>query len=112
MKFIKDGEIYKVIWISGPKHNLLGLVFTDQNIKKDQVKLIQLNNNRNEADIVNSLDIKEQVFAGLNEINSQLALNYNIKEIHYVSSDTPSADIYKELTKEIIKKLNGGFEFE
>lgn len=112
MRFIKDGEIYKIIWISGPRHNLLCLVFSDQNIEDDKIEVIALTSKINHSTRVDPLEVKEQVISGMKEINNQLNTDYKLKQIQFVPSDTPSTDIYKELTKEIIKRLATGGKFE
>lgn len=103
MQFIFDGNIYKAIKISGPKHNILGLALDDIG-RISECKIVALYNKNPEINISAS-DVMEQVQAGIQEINKQFGVNYAASQIQYVPADTPSQTIYKELTMEILKRI-------
>jgi hypothetical protein len=103
MQFIFDGNIYKAIKISGPKHNILGLAI-DATGHIKECKIVTLDETNPEINI-NPSDVEEQVQAGIREINQQFGVNFVVKEIQYVPADTPSKTIYKELTIEILKRV-------
>jgi len=110
MQFIFDGEVYKVIRVTGPSHNLLGISFSNSKNSLVETEILQISDNKNET--IFGKDVKEQVLLGLNEINEELDTNYKIKKIQFVISDTPSDIIYKELTKEIIKRIENQDNFK
>jgi len=108
MQFIKDGEVYKVIRITGPTHNIVGLVFSD--IPNCEINVVPLGE-KTEISKISAEAVKKQVIEGLELINSELGLQYKIKEIQFDPSDSPSKCIYKELTMEIVNHVNFGHTF-
>jgi hypothetical protein len=109
MQFFYDVNVYKSIKISGPKHNMLGLIFSDNN-DSGAIEILILDS-KNEDINITSADVVEQVQAGIEEIYQQEGVRYAVKQIQFVPSDTPSNDIYKELTIGIIKRLIAGADF-
>lgn len=103
MQFLFDGNIYKAIKISGPKHNILGLAL-DCMGRISGCKIVVLDNKNPEINISSS-DVVKQVQAGIQEINQQFGVSYSASQIQYVPADTPSQTIYKELTMEILKRI-------
>src|SRR5438105_4060843 len=110
MLFIKEKNIYKVIKITGPKHNLLGLSFCG-NIDKNNIEIIELPISTNEKQQISSSVIKAQVCAGIEEINAKSINKYKIDKIYFIPSDSFSEVVYKELTIEIIKRLEQSDKF-
>jgi hypothetical protein len=109
MQYIYDSDTYKVARISGPTHNLLGLAFGDcENCPLEVVPLKK----KDDDDGIDADDVREQVLSGIQEINEELGVNYKVRKIQFVPSDTSSRTVYKELTKEIVRKIeegDGGF---
>lgn len=112
MQFLFDGEFYKAIKITGPKHNLLGLRFTSANDIIKKLEVIALQKDKNSAVTITVDEVKNQVMKGLDEINEELNTNYKIIQIQFIPSDTASTTVYKELTKEIVKQLVTGNGFQ
>jgi hypothetical protein len=108
MQFIYDGNFYKAIRVTGPKHNLLGLSFGDIDINAEIVALEIANG---EVESVEANDVMEQVKAGVANANMELGVDYKIVSIQYVPSDSPSKTVYAELAKEIVKRLANKNEF-
>ncbi len=102
MQFLFDGVVYKVIKISGPKHNMLGLVLGKNN---RVIETIALKSTAGVQDNVSPIDVEQQVIRGVEEVYLEFGVKYEVKQIQFVSSDTPSANVYKELTIEILKKI-------
>jgi hypothetical protein len=109
MQFIFDGRVYKAIKITGPKHNLLGLVIDNKN-HSTKCEIICLEDKSKEINI-NSVEVMAQVLEGIEEINNQFGLNYAVRQIQFIPADTPSKTVYKELTIEIFKRLISEGEF-
>jgi hypothetical protein len=106
MKFIKDGECYKVVRITGPAHNILGLVFADTDFDESKIEMLALDNKKDELAKINAYDVKYYVVLGIGEINKQLNTDYKLKRIIFLPSDTPSLEAYRELAKQIIIRLH------
>jgi len=106
MQYIYDGEFYKAVKISGPKHNLLGISFG----MCDCPKILSLNKKSDES-LIDENDVLSQVKNGIEKINEELGAEYSVSQIQFVSSDTPSEVIYDELAQEIVKRLHQGGEF-
>ena len=105
MIFTYDGEFYKIVKITGPSHNLLGLSFFNNNEDIIETSIIALDEKNSKVQNIEKKDIMQQVKLGLEEANKKFSVNYKIKKIQYLKSDTYSSEIYKELTKIIIKNL-------
>jgi len=108
MQYVFDGELYKIIKITGPQHNMLALGF-GESLAAIEVKDLK----KSKDNVINifPLQVRNQVLRGLNEINEELGTNYKVVKIQFVSSDSPSETIYVELSKEIVKRLNAGEKF-
>ena len=110
MQFFYDGKMYKAIRITGPKHNILGLSFTDTQ-ENFCVEINDLEKNSVESNI-DSSDVESQVMKAVSESNKEFNTTYRVKKIEFISSDAPSSNAYKELTKAIIRRLVLGKEFK
>lgn len=108
MQFIYDGNFYKVVRVTGPRHNLLGLSFGDIDINAEVVALEIANG---EVELVEAKDVLEQVKTGVAAANMELGVDYKIMSIQYVPSDSPSKTVYAELAKEIVRRLANEGEF-
>jgi hypothetical protein len=105
MQYLFDGEFYTVIKITGPTHNILKVKFSNIN---NTVKVINLDNNISN---ISKSEVERQVVLGLSEINRELGSNYKINTLQFVSSDSKSDTIYKDLVKSIIQRLHFGGKF-
>lgn len=103
MKLIIDGNKFKMAKITGPSHNFLSLVLSENVC--DRTFVCDLNR----GDVAPSISpnaVLKQVHIGLQLINKRLSANYSIKKIEFSSGDTYSNDIYINLTKNIIKEVD------
>ncbi len=110
MQFTYDGEIYKVFRITGPSHNLLGISFGNTGTVTAKIEPLRINGDKNES--IHESNVQEQVLSGINEINDELGTDYKVKRIQFISSDTPSKNIYKELSKELVRQIERKGEFK
>lgn len=111
MQFVFDGKVYKAVKITGPKHNMLGLSFAEDNEDVSNIDVLSLDIKSETEKNISALEVKNQVLSSIKEMNSLLGVHYKIKQIQFISSDTPSSTVYKELTREIIKRLISGYKF-
>jgi len=103
MKFIFDGEFYKITRVTGVHHNFLGISFCDDCNTPLEIKAFS---SESKQESVFESDVKKQVIQGIEEINKELETNYKVKKIQFVSSDTPSNSVYSYLAKEIVKRIS------
>ncbi len=108
MQFLYDGSFYKAVKVSGPKHNLLAISL-GSNCKAPEI--IELSSKEKGSQRLDSDEVLSQVVFGLEQVNQELGTNYMVEAIQYVPSDTPSKQVYIELTQLIIKKIHEGGDF-
>lgn len=101
MQFIYDGNMCKIVRITSPSHNVLGLVLK-KNGKNSDLEVLDIENSHS---FFKPETVKSQVLEGLNEANKEFATNFKIVKIEFSSKDTPSETIYGYLTKEIIGRV-------
>lgn len=104
MQYIFDGELHKIVRITGPRHNMLALGFGEVKTSTD-IEVLDLR--RTDDHVVNfsPIEVKRQVLLGIKEINQELGTNYVVNKIQFVGSDSLSDTVYTELSKGIIRKL-------
>jgi len=103
MQYLFDGEFHKVIRITGLKHNLLGIAFTNEKGKTIEVEALKKMNDKRGT--IDPKVVKEQVILGITEANIELGVNYKIRKIQFVPTDTPPISVYRDLAKEIANKI-------
>jgi hypothetical protein len=103
MQFIQDNEWYKVVRITGPAHNLLGLAFGNET--DDQVTVEPLPIKNDQISRISAEEVRQHVLHGVMEANQSLGTQYQVKKIQFVPADTPPPDIYRTLAKTIVERL-------
>jgi len=109
MQYIFDGEYYKAVRITGPHHNLLGLSFTRDDNKN--IDMVALDAQDNVKGTLLPEDVMKQVCEGVTQANIELNVNYRVRKIAFLQSDTPPVEIYRQLAKDIINRLVSGEPF-
>jgi hypothetical protein len=102
MQFINEAPLYKIVRIAGPKHNLLGLELSAEPV--ESVTLESLDGTSSERQL-DADEILIQVRIGIDRAKTMFGRDFHVKRIQYVSSDTPSPDIYVDLTFEILRRI-------
>lgn len=102
MQFSKDGDWLQVIRITGPSHNLLSLKLGEIDAAKPIVERLSVSN---EAPVIEAEDVERQVLEGVAQTNALLGKRYQVKAIRFVTTDTPSPNIYCSLAKAILEQL-------
>lgn len=107
MQFNFNNGIYRVVRITGPTHNFLGLAFwTPQEKEGDAVSVEPLTIKPNEPVRLDAEDVREEVLEGVREANAQLRANYRPSRIQFVPSDSRPAEIYRMLARRIVERLH------
>jgi hypothetical protein len=101
MQFHSDGLIFKVVRITGPTHNFLGLAFENES---RGIELLTLNSS--EVVRLHVDDVQKAVMEGVEQANNELGTNYRPSRIQFVVSDSPPAEIYRMLAYRIVHRLH------
>lgn len=99
MQFVNRDPLFRIIRITGPHHNLLGLELSPA---PGEVELEVLNRG---ADAVTRLDgrrVAAQVLLGVEDACLELHARYDIAKIQYVADDTPPVEVYRFLAKQLV----------
>jgi hypothetical protein len=104
MQFINEAPLYKIIRITGPRHNFLGLELSDEpTLMPPVVEALDknpLSEGRSKFD-----DISAWVAKGVSTAAMQFDKNYYVRKIQFVTTDEPSASIYEFLAAEIVRRV-------
>jgi len=121
MRFSKDGEIYKVIRITGSQDNYLGISFAEKEISDPEVIELKIGPIVQKKPfykvitrpiLTTKKEIKQQVLNGLDSINKSLGTNYQLSHIYFVPSDSCRDQVYTLLTERLIRHYHEGKEFK
>jgi len=106
MQFSYTNGVYRVMRITGPTHNLLGLAFLTAQEKGGDVVSVEPLTKANEAARLHAEDVREKVLEGVREANAHLQANYRLSRIQFVLSDSGPVEIYKMLARRIVERLH------
>ncbi len=110
MRFSKYNEWYRAWSITGPTHNLLGLVFSDhgdEQVFVEELRPHAVGTHRLTADAV-----REHVLRGVGNANLRLGTNFRVCKIQFVPNDTPLLDFYVQLAEGIVEQLARNAEWK
>ncbi len=109
-QYIKSGNTYRISYITGPKHIILGLLLDEGKINDVVITSLGTAGTCNHG----ALDlgrIKERVIEGVAKANESFGTTYTVNEIEYVENDTPDYNLYAYCAFLIVKGLHEGIEF-
>lgn len=86
--------------ITGPRHNFLGLVFSNT-----PVELEVMNLEEKKPSYINEPQLIDAVLKGVRKGNTHSNCQCKVQKILYVGSDSPWYDAYELLAFEIIQEL-------
>lgn len=102
MNVTKTDNMYKASRISGPKHNYLGIVVTED-VRVTPNVVERTLNVEQQPSCIDKERLVTAVSGGVREGNREYGSAYHIEVIEFVSSDTPDYDIYTMMAKAIVK---------
>ena len=105
MRFLTEGAIHKVIRITGPSHNLLGLEL-ESSASACSCTVEALGEDGPKAGLLDADEVIRYVLAGVSEMNDALGTRYQVKRIQYVPLDSPPAELYKTLAKSLVEYVH------
>jgi len=103
MKVTKDGNVYKVARITGPKHNFLGLTLSGAEVPSLTVERLQVDDGGVYAGTLDEQQLVEAVRHGVTEANQQFGTHFYIAKLQYVVTDTPDPSVYSLLAQKIVE---------
>ncbi len=101
MRLDAGGECLIATPITGPEHNLLGLLFTFEPVSDFEV---DARHHGAEARRLNADDVVRAALAGVAEANADLDRPVRGAGVRFVLSDTPPADIYRNLAAHLARQ--------
>jgi hypothetical protein len=103
MQYYKNDDWYEVIRITGPTHNLLGLRISDQ--VSDGTPDVEAISGHAAATPQFESALREQVMAGVEQANAELATDFHVAAIRYLGSDTLDLATYRYLAERVIARV-------
>jgi hypothetical protein len=102
MKIFEHDGLFKASSISGPKHNYLGISFSEA---EKEIELIekekQLSSDKKPAISVNKFDLKRVVRDAVTAETEKRGQQLFISKIEFVPTDSPDLFAYEELASSI-----------
>ena len=100
MRFTRNGDLIRVVHITGPTHNLLGLQLATEPLTR-KIEELDLSGARQLA----AADVEREVCAGVEDANAALGTRFAVGRIQFVPSDSGPASFYRELARAIVQHV-------
>ena len=110
MKFFQKGDIYQVVRITGPTHNVLGIALADDR-ESAEITVNELSLSGQEIRYLDATAVRDSVMSGVKEGNARFGTAYRVGRIEFCPSDSPPDDVYRFLAASIIERLVRGGNF-
>lgn len=104
MQFVNNAPVYKLVRVTGPTHNLLILRLSSRAIT-GPVRVDVLDELQNCSNPIDAHEILQKVLLAVRDWESESGKTYFLEEIQYLASDSRPVDVYYEMTKEILKRI-------
>lgn len=101
MQVRKVGQVYTVARITGPQHNFLGLVLTDEVVPVPTVERLQMEEPGTPPRTLEESQLLAAVQRGITEANQQRGTHFQVATVQYVVTDTPKIAVYTLLARTI-----------
>jgi hypothetical protein len=114
MRFLKTGNIYKIIRITGSQDNILGISFVEINSSEANLEVIECNfpNVYSSTSRTSKEEVLKQVLYGLESVNKSLGTNYKLSKIYFSPFDSAQSGVYSALIATLIRHYHSGNEFK
>ena len=109
MQFVREGGLFKVVRVTGPTHNYLGLAFRDQEDAEVEIDVMDIR--PGEPTRLKADEVKAEVLAGVDAANRSLGTSYRVRRIQFVRSDSPPVEIYRHLAVKLVERVERGEPF-
>jgi hypothetical protein len=108
MRYSLNGDFYRVMRITGPTHNLLGLAFSEGDSQGVTVERLT----EAPEQSIDELALEKVVTSSVEEANKAFGTGYQLCRIQYVPTDTPDLETYSYLARMIIERMANGGKFD
>jgi hypothetical protein len=105
MQFIRVKNCFKVVRITGPSHNLLGIEFGEVSDSPEEAVVESLPSDGGNTASLSETEVRKNVVLGVAEANREFGTNYVVSRIEFVPTDSPPAETYRALARSIIERL-------
>ena len=102
MRVFKDGNMYKVSRITGPKHNYLGLVLSDSNVPSITIGAVAIGGGTTSGQLKQEL-VLAAVQEGVAKGNEECGTDLRVATVQYAVDDSADYDAYRLLARMIIE---------
>jgi hypothetical protein len=110
MQFLYDGAFHKVVRITGPTHNILGLQFANECIDPiHRPTVVQLQTFTHAR--LDTERVVRAVEAGVREANQKLGVSFRLVAFQFLPDDSPPEETYRELTMCVIERIAQNLPF-
>ena len=104
MQFINEAPVYKLVRVTGPTHNLLVLRFSPAPLESP-ILVQALDAAQPCVNPMEEAEVLENVKRGIEESTGKFGKQYFLEAIQYLAGDSRPAEVYCEMTKEIIRRI-------
>jgi len=109
MRFSKDGELYRVVRITGAQDNIIGVVLSDEACITEAFAYPSSSGSARDSVVRTTVsEILGQVKGGLDLANAELKNEYFIGKVFYIPHERPSRSVYKMMIHELIRRIDRG----
>lgn len=106
MQHVFDGRFHRVVRVTGPTHNLLALELGDDPAAEPVVEELPVS--PGERRRLDPGEVLRCVQRGVAEANAVHGTAFGVRTIQYLPSDSPPAEVYREIARRIIAQQHVG----
>lgn len=104
MQFVNNAPVYKLVRITGPKHNLLVLQFSEAAIE-GSVRLEALDDAGKCSNPIEAQEVLDNISRAIKDFEVESGKQYFLEAIQYVAGDSGPTEVYYEMAREIIRRI-------
>ena len=102
MQYTRHGDLHRVVRITGPTHNLLGIEFGGTDSFACAVE--RLGPPTNASNQLGDEEVKVWVLRAVARANAEFGSDLVVRRIQYVADDTRDSNVYAILARELVQK--------
>jgi hypothetical protein len=105
MQYTKIGDLHRLVRITGPTHDLLGIEFGGKNPADCIVE--RLGPSADQRAELSDEEVRGWVLLAVAKANAELGTTLVAQRIQYVANDTRDEKAYALMTRELVLKARG-----
>lgn len=102
MTYTRDDNLHRIVRITGPAHNLLGIEFGDGGLADCTVE--RLGPAERQTGQLNDDEVKAWVLGAVATANAEFGAHLVVRRIQYVADDTRDANAYAAMARELVSR--------